>query len=143
MQSTSPPANFIDAFANGLGQALAPGLEAVAYLLLGVMIASPALASIALLWLEPRVGVLRRQKIANGIAGVLLTIASAYLIAWGMFALSGTIATRWILPFAVSLAALALGLQWMARKSFTGPRATGVACAVLTPLTLVALDAIV
>lgn len=141
MQSTSPPANFIDAFANGLGQALAPGLEAVAYLILGVMIASPALASIALLWLEPHVGVLRRLKIANGIAGVLLTILSAYLIAWGMFALSVT--TQWILPFAVILAALALGLQWTARMSFTGARATGVACAVLTPLTLVALDAIV
>jgi hypothetical protein len=146
MQSTSPPANFIDAFANGLGQALAPGLEAVAYLILGVLIASPALATMILLWLEPRVALLRRHNIAAGVAGILLTIMSAYVVAWSTVVLGAAIApgnriAQWLLPVAIVLAAAALARQWLARNSFTATRATGIACAALTPLTLIALEA--
>jgi lipopolysaccharide export LptBFGC system permease protein LptF len=53
--------------------------------------------------------------------------------------LSGPVAT--VLPVAIVLAAVAAWLQWSARSSFTATRATGIACAVLTPLTLVTLDA--
>lgn len=146
MQSTSPPANFVDALVNGLAQALAPGLEAVAFLILGALIASPALATMALLWLEPRVAVLRRLRIANAVAGIVLTIVSAYLVAWCTVVLSGAFASdgpiyQWVLPVAMALAAMAVWLQWSARASFTATRATGIACAVLTPLTLIALDA--
>jgi len=146
MQSSSPPANVIDAIVIGLAQVLAPGFEALAQLIFATLIAGPALATMLLLRLEPRISAIRELKIANGLAAVVLTFLGGYVFAWTAAWLSGTLDTQagfyqWVLPASLGLAAAALLLQWSARKSFTATRATGVACAILTPLTLVGLDA--
>jgi hypothetical protein len=147
MQSPSPPANIVDAIVIGLMQVLAPGFEALAQLIFATLIAGPALATMLLLWLEPRVGVLRNSRPATGIAAVVLTFACAYAFAWiaawlsTAFDIQGSI-YQWVLPVALALAALALLLQWSAHATISTTRATGVACAILTPLTLIAIDAV-
>jgi hypothetical protein len=147
MQSPSPPANIIDAIAVGLAQVLAPGFEALAQLIIATLIAGPALATMLLLALEFRAPFLRTSKIAHGLAAVVLTFAGAYVFAWFWAWLSTTLDAQGpiyqrVLPVAFALAAAALVLQWRARATFSTARAIGVACAILTPLTLVAIDAL-
>jgi hypothetical protein len=146
MQSPSPPANIIDAIVIGLVQVLAPGFEALAQLIFATLIAGPALATMLLLWFETRIQAIGKQKVANGVAAVLLTFLTGYAFAWTAASLSGALDApsgfyQLVLPVALGLAGVALLLQWFARKSFSAVRATGVACAIFTPLTLVSLDA--
>ncbi|NOT39221.1 MAG: hypothetical protein HOP13_01880 [Alphaproteobacteria bacterium] len=146
MQSPSPPANIVDAIVIGLFQVFAPGFEALAHLIFATLIAGPALATMLLLWLDSRVTLLRTSKIANGIAAVILTFAGGYLFAgiwaWASttFDAQGPVYQR-VLPVALALAAGAIVLQWRARISFNAARATGVSAAILTPLALIAIDA--
>lgn len=147
MQSPSPPANIVDAIAVGLAQVLAPGFEALAQLIIATLIAGPALATMLLLALERRVALLRTSKVANGLAAVVFTFVSGYLFAWCWAWLSTTFDAQGpvyqrVLPVAFALAAGAIVLQWRARATFSPARATGVAAAVLTPLTLTAIDAL-
>jgi hypothetical protein len=146
MQSPSPPANIVDAIVVGFVQVFAPGFEALAQLILATMIAGPALSATALLALDRRMGLFRTSNVANGIAAVILTFAGAYAFALiatslndALSAVGGTYA--WVLSASLALAAVALLLQWRARASFSTARATGVACAILTPLALIAIDA--
>jgi hypothetical protein len=146
MQSPSPPANIVDAIIIGLVQVFLPGFEALAQLIFATLIAGPALATMLLLWLEPRVNLLQRSNVATGIAAVALTFACAYAFAWSAAWLSTAFDVQggfyqWVLPAALALAAIALLLQWRARATFSVTRAIGVGCAVFTPLTLIAIDA--
>jgi hypothetical protein len=146
MQSPSPPANIVDAIVIGLMQVLAPGFEALAQLIFATLIAGPALATMVLLWLDTRAILFRRSKPATGIAAVVLALLGGYAFAWAAASLSQTFDARdgiyqWVLPAALTLAAFALLLQWRARTTFSTTRAIGVGCAVFTPLTLIAIDA--
>lgn len=147
MQSPSPPANIVDAIVIGFIQVLAPGFEALAQLIFATMIAGPALATMILLWLDTRANLFRRSKPATGIAAVVLSLLGGYAFAWAAATLSQAFDAQdgiyqWVLPAALALAALALLLQWRARATFSATRAIGVGCAVLTPLTLIAIDAL-
>lgn len=146
MQSPSPPANIVDAIVIGLMQVLAPGFEALAQLIFATLIAGPALATMLLLWLEGPIQLFRTNKAATGIAAVILSLIGGYVFAWTAASLSQTFDAQdgiyqWVLPAALALALFALLLHWRARATFTATRAIGVACAVLTPLALIAIDA--
>jgi hypothetical protein len=142
VQSTSRTANIIDAIVNGFGQVLSAGFESLAQLLIATLIAGPALATMLLLWLEPRAGALQRSHVAYPIASVVLSLVCGYAFAWTVSSLSQAVdAHAWVLPSAFALAAIAVILQWYARNSFSTVRAAGVAAAVLTPLTLLAIEA--
>jgi hypothetical protein len=147
MQSPSPPANIVDAIVIGLVQVLAPGFEALAQLIFATLIAGPALATMILLWLEGRVQLFRTTKAATGIAAVVLSLIGGYVFAWAAASLSEVFDAQdgiyqWVLPAALALAVFALLLQWRAYATFSTTRAIGVACAVLTPLALIATDAL-
>ncbi len=147
MQSPSPPANIVDAIVIGLVQVLAPGFEALAQLIFATLIAGPALATMILLWLEGRVQLFRTTKAATGIAAVVLSLIGGYVFAWAAASLSEVFDAQdgiyqWVLPAALVLAVCALLLQWRAYATFSTTRAIGVACAVLTPLALIATDAL-
>lgn len=143
MQSTSRTANIIDAIIAGFGQVLSAGFESLAQLLIATLIAGPAIATMLLLWLEPRAPLFRSSAVATPIASVVLSLLGAYVFAWIAVSLSQAFNVYgWVLPGAFALAAIALLLQWSARKSFSTVRATGVVAALMTPLTLLAIDAI-
>jgi glucan phosphoethanolaminetransferase (alkaline phosphatase superfamily) len=147
MQNPSPPANIVDAIVIGFMQVLAPGFEALAQLIFATMIAGPALATMLLLWLDRRAALFRRSKPATAVAAVLLSLIGGYVFAWAAASLSQAFDAhagvyQLVLPAALALAALALVLQWSARSSFSAVRAIGVASAILTPLTLIAIDAL-
>jgi hypothetical protein len=146
MQSPSPPANIVDAIVIGLFQVFAPGFEALAQLIFGTLIAGPALATMLLLWLDLRANLFRSSKPATAIAAVVLSLLGGYAFAWVAATLSQVFDAQggvygWVLPAALALAVLAVFLQWTARSSFSAVRATGVGAAILTPLTLIAIDA--
>jgi hypothetical protein len=143
MNNNSPPANVIDAIAIGIVQVLAPGFEALGLLIVATLIAGPALATMALLWLEQRVTAVATLKLANAAAAIVLTFASFYAFAWAATVLDGIVGPevyQWTLPTAFMLAAAAIALQIRARKSLSTSRATGVICAILVPLALIAMD---
>ena len=54
----------------------------------------------------------------------------------------GETTTTTAAPAAAGQGGELLLLQWQARASFTAARATGVACAILTPLALIAIDTV-
>lgn len=140
MQEPAPQmADPLTGFAMSIGIAFGN----VALMVLSIVIAAPALASMTLLWAGQRWPSFGTSLIANCLAGAGLTIAIGWLIAIALGLLSGVVDLNGIygaMPLvALALMALMLVLQWPARASFLRARLAGVMCAILTLVAWVAV----
>jgi hypothetical protein len=127
----------------GLAQGIGNAVGNAVVMFLSILIAAPALASMALLWAGQRWPSFGNSVLANCIGGVTLTIAIGWLIVQVMRVLSGVIdfsGTYQLMPL-VGLALLALMavLQWRARATFSRARLGGIVCALLTPVAWILL----
>ena len=128
---------FFGAMFSGLGDALAP----VVTLILSAYAASPAIASILLVWAQARWPLLQRSRLAAGAAGVVLTfiigVALVYTVAAVAEDASKNETLYRLLPyFALAIVAVAVWFQYRHRATFTPARGVGIACTVLLPILL-------
>lgn len=127
----------------GLAMGIGHALGSVAVVLLSILIAAPALASMTLLLAGQRWPSLGNSLIANSLGGVALTVAISWLIVVVLGLLSRIIdfsSIYSVMPLAaLALMALMLSLQWRARASFSRARLAGAVCAVLTPIAWIAI----
>lgn len=129
-QTVSP----LTGLAMGIGSAVAKA----AVMALSILIAAPALASMALLWAGQRWPSLGNSVIANGIGGIVLTIAFSWLVVTAMGLIGGIVdlgGLASLMPLiSLALMALMFVLQWRARATVSRARVVGVVCALLTPI---------
>lgn len=133
--------NPLAGFAMGLGTAIGN----VALIILFVLIASPALAAMVLLWAGARWPSFGQSIIGNCIAAVVLTALFGMVLGSGAGMIGSNVSANHpffgALPLAgIGLVVLSLFLQFRARASFSRARAAGIVCAVLTPIVFVLIN---
>ena len=135
----------VNGFFNGLGHAIADAMWPLAYMLIGSIMAAPAIGSLLLVGLSSRWGLLRESAISSVVAGAILTFVGYYLslLLISMIDHSGAFAREWVLvlPWVgafLILAAIYLHYRW--RAGLNRARIAGIASCVLLTVGAVATD---
>jgi ketosteroid isomerase-like protein len=135
----------LQALSNGLAAALSRALDPLVHIILGVLVAAPAVASMVLLWAGARWSWLARSLWGNAVLGVLLTFAAGWVVGAVFSVASNEIVSvhdnYQLFPFVgLFILLIAVWLQIRARATFSRARAAGLVTAVLTPIVLIALQ---
>ncbi len=137
----APTVNPLTGFAMALGTAIGN----VALIVLSVLVASPAVATMVLLWAGTRWPSFGQSIIGNCVAAIVLTAVFGMVLGSGAGAIGSNLEASHpffgALPIvAIGLVVLGLFLQFRARASFSRARAAGIASAVLTPIVFILIN---
>jgi peptidoglycan/LPS O-acetylase OafA/YrhL len=135
----------VNGFFNGLGHAIADAMWPVAYMLIGSILAAPAIGSLLLVALSSRWGLLRESAISSVVAGAILTFVGYYFSLLCIVTIdgSGVFAREWVLVLpwiggALALVTLYLHYHW--RAGLNRARIAGLASCVLLVVGALAMN---
>jgi peptidoglycan/LPS O-acetylase OafA/YrhL len=142
---TDTATDAINGFFNGLGHAIADAMWPIAYMLIGSILAAPAIGSVLLVLLSSRWGLLRESAITSVVAGAILTFFGYYfsLLCIAMIDNSGMFAREWVLVLPWIGGALLLAavyLQYLWRAGLNRARIAGIASCVLLVVGALAMN---